>query len=82
MPGINGAGKTTTLKMLSGDEIRTSGSARLMGFDIVNQQVQVRRLLGYCPQFDALLGALPSLLVPRALPPVFLRNAPLTVHRV
>lgn len=55
--GINGAGKTTTLKMLSGDEIRTSGVASLMGFDILKEQVKVRRLLGYCPQFDALLGA-------------------------
>jgi len=57
--GINGAGKTTTLKILSGDEIRTSGKASLMGFDILKQQTKVRRLLGYCPQFDALLGASP-----------------------
>ncbi len=45
--GINGAGKTTTLKMLSGDEIPTRGTATLGGFDILSQQMDVRRLLGY-----------------------------------
>ena len=56
--GINGAGKTSALKMLSGDILPSSGSASLAGFDIVRQQLQVRRLLGYCPQFDALLDLL------------------------
>jgi len=44
--------------MLSGDILPSSGSASLAGFDIVRQQLQVRRLLGYCPQFDALLDLL------------------------
>ena len=56
--GINGAGKTSTLKILSGDLIPTRGTAKLGGFDILKQQVLVRRLLGYCPQFDALLDLL------------------------
>ena len=56
--GINGAGKTTTLKILSGEEIPTSGTARLDGLDILTQQIKVRRLLGYCPQFDSLLELL------------------------
>ena len=56
--GINGAGKTTTLKILSGDEIPTRGTATLGGCDILTQQIEVRRLLGYCPQFDALLDLL------------------------
>jgi ATP-binding cassette subfamily A (ABC1) protein 3 len=56
--GINGAGKTTTLSMLTNDLFPTAGTAQLGGFDILSQQGDVRRLLGYCPQFDALLEML------------------------
>jgi len=56
--GINGAGKTTSLKCLSGDVLPSSGTASVSGFDILSQQPAVRRLLGYCPQFDALLELL------------------------
>jgi ATP-binding cassette subfamily A (ABC1) protein 3 len=56
--GINGAGKTTTLKMLTGDIIPGSGTATLNGLDILTHQNDVRRLLGYCPQFDALIDTL------------------------
>ena len=53
--GINGAGKTTTLSILSGDIAPTSGVAFIDGHDIRTEQLQVRRLIGYCPQHDALL---------------------------
>ncbi|GMF35983.1 unnamed protein product [Phytophthora fragariaefolia] len=56
--GINGAGKTTTMKMLTGDELPTHGTATLGGFDILTQQIEVRRQIGYCPQFDALFDLL------------------------
>jgi ATP-binding cassette subfamily A (ABC1) protein 1 len=56
--GINGAGKTSTMKMLTGDVLPTSGSATLGGFDILTQQIEVRRQIGYCPQFDALFELL------------------------
>jgi len=56
--GVNGAGKTTTLKMLTGDLLPTSGTAKIAGLDILEQQNKVRRLIGYCPQFDALLDLL------------------------
>jgi ATP-binding cassette subfamily A (ABC1) protein 3 len=56
--GINGAGKTTTLQMLTGDVLPSAGAAALGGFDIIEEQASVRRLLGYCPQFDALLELL------------------------
>jgi ABC-2 type transport system ATP-binding protein len=46
MLGPNGAGKTTTIKMLSTLLIPTAGSATVDGFDVVDQEVQVRRRLG------------------------------------
>jgi len=56
--GCNGAGKTTTMKILTGDIIPTRGTARLAGLDVLSHQLECRRMLGYCPQFDALLDLL------------------------
>lgn len=56
--GINGAGKTSTLNMLTGAVLPSGGTAYVGGHDIVMEQWKVRRLLGYCPQHDALLDRL------------------------
>ena len=56
--GINGAGKTTTLNILTGAQLPSSGEAWLGGKNILSQQDEVRRLIGYCPQHDALLEKL------------------------
>ena len=56
--GINGAGKTTTLSILSGEFSPTSGGAWIDGKDIKGDQSLIRRKIGYCPQFDALLELL------------------------
>eukprot|EP00004_Rigifila_ramosa_P026391 TRINITY_DN818_c0_g1_i1.p1 TRINITY_DN818_c0_g1~~TRINITY_DN818_c0_g1_i1.p1 ORF type:complete len:1668 (-),score=437.00 TRINITY_DN818_c0_g1_i1:51-5054(-) len=53
--GVNGAGKTTTLSVLTGDYLPTSGTAILANMDIHTHQSDIRRLMGYCPQFDALI---------------------------
>eukprot|EP00501_MAST-03F_sp_TOSAG23-6_P001513 GSMAST32.ASY1.ANO1.1574.1 assembled CDS len=53
--GTNGAGKTTVFRMLSGDHLPTVGTAAMGGRDILSEQIAVRRLIGYCPQHNALL---------------------------
>ncbi len=44
--GENGAGKTTTLRMLSTVLEPTSGTAKIMGHDIVKEPEEVRRHIG------------------------------------
>jgi ABC-2 type transport system ATP-binding protein len=56
--GPNGAGKTTTLKMLTTLLAPTSGTARIAGFDIVQQAAEVRRVIGYVPQLLSADGTL------------------------
>jgi ABC-2 type transport system ATP-binding protein len=48
--GPNGAGKTTTLRMLTGFLPPSGGSARVAGFDIVTQSMDVRARIGYLPE--------------------------------
>jgi len=48
--GPNGAGKTTTMRMVTGYLPPTEGSARVCGFDVVNQTIEVQRRVGYLPE--------------------------------
>jgi ABC-2 type transport system ATP-binding protein len=48
--GPNGAGKTTTLRMLVTLLRPTAGTARVAGYDVATEPVQVRRSIGYCSQ--------------------------------
>ncbi|HEU4929670.1 MAG TPA: ABC transporter ATP-binding protein [Candidatus Krumholzibacteria bacterium] len=48
--GPNGAGKTTTLRMLTGFLPPTEGEARVAGFDVVTQSMEVRSRIGYLPE--------------------------------
>ena len=49
--GPNGAGKTTTFSVLSTLLTPTSGAAAVMGADPVSHPEEVRRVLGYMPDF-------------------------------
>jgi ABC-2 type transport system ATP-binding protein len=48
--GPNGAGKTTTMRILTGYMPPTSGQARVAGFDVVDQSLEVRKRVGYLPE--------------------------------
>ena len=53
--GINGAGKTTTFQMLTGDIPMSGGTAYIKGLDISKNIKKAQQMMGYCPQFDALI---------------------------
>src|SRR5579859_1712165 len=48
--GLNGAGKTTTMRILTGYLPATSGIAKVAGFDVMTESMDVRRNIGYLPE--------------------------------
>jgi len=48
--GLNGAGKTTTMRILTTYLPATSGVARMAGFDVRTDSLEVRRRIGYLPE--------------------------------
>ncbi len=52
--GPNGAGKTTTMKILTCYMPPTSGFAEICGFNILDNQMEVRRRIGYLPENNPL----------------------------
>lgn len=56
--GPNGAGKTTVIKMLTTLLPPTSGQAKVAGYDVEQQALQVRESIGYVPQMISVDGTL------------------------
>src|ERR1700730_125111 len=59
--GPNGAGKSTTIKMLTGLLAPTSGKIRVLGRDLAQEPLEVKRRIGVVPEdlnlFERLTGA-------------------------
>lgn len=56
--GPNGAGKSTTVKVVTGLIKPDSGRARVCGFDVVEQPLEVKRRVGFVPETPALYDSL------------------------
>ena len=48
--GPNGAGKTTTMRILTCFTPATSGAARVAGYDVFTESLEVRKRIGYLPE--------------------------------
>jgi len=54
--GPNGAGKTTTMRILACYMPASAGTARVAGYDVFEQSLEVRRRIGYLPENVPLYG--------------------------
>ena len=59
--GPNGAGKSTTMRMVTGFIPPSSGTASVMGFDVVQAPIEVKRRVGYLPEGAPLYGDMTAL---------------------
>ncbi|KRX84722.1 ATP-binding cassette sub-family A member 2, partial [Trichinella pseudospiralis] len=56
--GCNGAGKTSTFRMLSGEQAIDAGDAFVHHTSLRFHWNEAKLMIGYCPQFDAVLDNL------------------------
>src|SRR5690349_17043192 len=56
--GPNGAGKSTTIKMLTGLLEPSAGVVRVLGFDLAQSPIEVKRQIGVVPEGMALFERL------------------------
>lgn len=54
--GPNGAGKTTTMKIITGFMPPSSGVAKVAGFDVFDDPIEVKKRIGYLPETPPVYG--------------------------
>ncbi len=58
--GPNGAGKSTTLNILTGIILPTRGNAKIFGYDLIKDSIDIKKRIGVIPEvlalFDGLTG--------------------------
>lgn len=52
--GPNGAGKSTTMKIITGFMAPSSGQAKICGFDVFENPIEVKKRVGYLPEVPPL----------------------------
>ena len=83
--GPNGAGKSTTMNILSCIMPASSGTAKICGFDIFEQSMEIRKLIGYLPETPPLytdMVVTDFLAFASRLRNISSRETPLAVERV
>jgi ABC-2 type transport system ATP-binding protein len=83
--GPNGAGKSTTMNILSCIMPASSGTAKICGFDIFEQSLEIRKLIGYLPETPPLYSDMvvtDFLSFASRLRNISSRETPLAVERV
>ena len=83
--GPNGAGKSTTMNILSCIMPASSGTAKICGFDIFEQSLEIRKLIGYLPETPPLYSDMvvtDFLSFAARLRNISSRETPLAVERV
>jgi len=48
--GPNGAGKSTTMQMITGSLAPTAGQITINGFDLIDQPIEAKSIIGYLPE--------------------------------
>ena len=66
--GPNGAGKTTTIKMMTGLLKPSSGTVKLMGFDIQDQALEAKQEIGLVPDTPMIYEKLSARVYINAIP--------------
>ena len=52
--GPNGAGKSTMMKIITCYIPQTSGAVSVCGFDVTEQSIEVKKIVGYLPEHNPL----------------------------